>query len=182
MRDTSAADTPDQDNDKATFAERLRAAIEEKGWTLSETARQASKLIGPDAKFGRAHIWHYLNARALPRARHLEALSRALGLHPRELLAPNRPREDEAGEPSSAASRGDKGIGLDGASVASVQDLGDSTALLEIHQRVPWAVALKVMSILKDTAPEPDPGAGESYDTRLHPASDRGADRSMSET
>ena len=80
-------DRPDaQHPDKAEFAKRLRAAIERKGWTLSETARQTSDVLGGDAKFGRAHVWHYLNGRAIPRARHLDALSQALQVKPHELL------------------------------------------------------------------------------------------------
>src|SRR5918994_89907 len=78
---------------KAAFAERLKAAIDRRGWSLSETARHTASVLGPDAKFGRANLSHYLYGRALPRARHLAALSHALGVSPDDLLpggAPSR--------------------------------------------------------------------------------------------
>lgn len=136
-----------QHPDKAAFARRLRAAIERKGWTLSETARQTSDVLGGDAKFGRAHVWHYLNGRAIPRARHLDALSQALQVEPHELLGSTMPSGDRSSEIGEAA-QGSEGFS---GSVAVVQaeDYGDGTALLRISQRVPWPTALKVMTLLK---------------------------------
>ena len=67
---------------KADFADRLRSAIERKGWTMSETARRASHFLGDGDKFGRAHVWHYVQGKALPRVKYLEALSLALETSP----------------------------------------------------------------------------------------------------
>ena len=117
------------------FAERLKLAMDRNGWSLSETARQAAKVLGPDAKFGRAHVWHYLNGRALPRRAQLSALSQALGVHEDELLG--------APVPSEVTQRG-RVSGL------SVDDLGDGHALLEVSQRVTWETALQVMRALKN--------------------------------
>jgi NADH:ubiquinone oxidoreductase subunit E len=62
---------------QAAFAERLKAAIDRRGWSLSETARQTASVLGANAKFGRGNLSHYLHGRAMPRARHLAALSHA---------------------------------------------------------------------------------------------------------
>src|SRR5918995_371884 len=94
---------PDDDaTRRAAFPERLKAAMARKGWGLSETARQASQVLGPDAKFGRAHVWHYLHGRAMPRARQLRALSTALELEPHELLRSTPPGRNEPGSTTTA--------------------------------------------------------------------------------
>jgi transcriptional regulator with XRE-family HTH domain len=142
-----------QHPDKAEFAKRLRAAIERKGWTLSETARQTSDLLGSDAKFGRAHVWHYLNGRAIPRARHLDALSQALQVKPHELLGSSAPSGAQAepdlpgvgGQPSEGGTAPYSGP----LAIVHAEDYGDGTAFLQISQRVPWPIALKVMTLLK---------------------------------
>jgi transcriptional regulator with XRE-family HTH domain len=120
---------------KAAFAERLKAAMERKGWDLSETARQTASVLGGDAKFGRAHVWQYLHARVIPRARQLFALSHALEVSPNDLLPRGCPSRVEVipGTPT--------GI--------HALDHGDGTVLLEVSQRVPWQTALEVMRLFK---------------------------------
>jgi transcriptional regulator with XRE-family HTH domain len=73
---------------KAAFADRLKAAIEQKGWSLGQTARQVSRFLDGETKFGPAHVWHYLQGKVLPRRQYLAAISRALGLPPEELVPP----------------------------------------------------------------------------------------------
>jgi transcriptional regulator with XRE-family HTH domain len=120
---------------KAAFAERLKAAIERRGWSLTETARHTASVLGADAKFGRGNLSHYLHGRAMPRARHLAALSHALGVRPDDLLPGGCPSRVEVipGTPT--------GI--------HALDHGDGTVLLEVSQRVPWPTALEVMRLLK---------------------------------
>jgi transcriptional regulator with XRE-family HTH domain len=120
---------------KAAFAERLKAAIERRGWSLTETARHTASVLGTDAKFGRGNLSHYLHGRAMPRARHLAALSHALGVSPDDLLPGGHPSRVEvlSGTPT--------GI--------HALDQGDGTVLLEVSQRVPWQTALEVMRLLK---------------------------------
>ena len=122
-------------NRQAAFAERLKAAIERRGWSLTETARQTASVLGTDAKFGRGNLSHYLHGRAMPRARHLAALSHALGVSPDDLLPGGGPSRVEviSGTPT--------GI--------HAQDQGDGTVLLEVSQRVPWQTAFEVMRLLK---------------------------------
>ena len=147
------SDRPDAHHpDKAAFAKRLRAAIERKGWTLSETARQTSDVLGADAKFGRAHVWHYLNGRAIPRARHLDALSQALQVQPHELLgstAPSLNGRSEARDEAAHDLEGGATPYTGSIAIVHAEDYGDGTAFLRISQRVPWPTALKVMTLLK---------------------------------
>jgi len=133
---------------RAAFAGRLKAAIDRKGWSLSQTARQASQVLGPDAKFGRAHVWRYLHQRAMPRERQLNALSHALEVEPNDLLA-LEPAPQGRGEATGRAG------------VVRAQDQGDGTVVLEIVQQVPWEIALKVLRVLKveDEEPRSEPRA-----------------------
>jgi transcriptional regulator with XRE-family HTH domain len=148
---------------KSDFADRLKAAIDRKGWSMSETARRASNYLNEGEKFGRAHVWHYVQGRALPRFRYLEALSLALDVRPDDLMpgdsdgaqdrralqstrasAPaathkTAPGGDKPTQPAPAPANG----------MVHVRDYGDGTALLEISDRVPWATALAVLQILK---------------------------------
>jgi transcriptional regulator with XRE-family HTH domain len=156
---SSAGRTDAQHPDKVAFARRLREAIERKGWTLSETARQTSDVLGGDAKFGRAHVWHYLNARAIPRARHLDALSQALQVKPHELLGLTAPATGEESsrtrDVGSSIPRAEtKPIGS--SQVVHAEDFGDGTALLHVSQRVSWTTALKVMMLLKTSLRDDD--------------------------
>jgi len=146
---------------KADFADRLKAAIERKGWSMSETARRASSFLGEGEKFGRAHIWHYVQGRALPRFRYLEALSLALNVRPDELMPVDFTREGDAPQrdgssngPISLERRGAERPGhaagpAGSAGMVHVRDYGDGTALLEVSERVPWGTALAVLQILK---------------------------------
>jgi transcriptional regulator with XRE-family HTH domain len=120
---------------KAAFAERLKAAMERKGWDLSETARQTAFVLGVNAKFSRSHVWQYLHARAMPRDRQLAALSNALEVRPNDLLrALPTQVEDKSGTPTG---------------IIHAEHQGDGTVILEVSQRVPWQTALEVMRLLK---------------------------------
>ena len=141
---------------KSDFADRLKAAIERKGWSMSETARRASTFLNEGEKFGRAHVWHYVQGRALPRFRYLEALSLALNVRPDELMPVESDTEHDLRSPQSARSSSpviakpgsrlaiDKAVHSSGTAsgMVHVRDYGDGTALLEVSERVPWATAL----------------------------------------
>jgi transcriptional regulator with XRE-family HTH domain len=151
---TSDRDMTPRASLKADFADRLRTAIERKGWTMSETARRASGFLRDGDKFGRAHVWHYVQGKALPRMKYLEALSAALEVRPDELLP-----AEFAGGTAEPAPRPEQGFGgsvvahREGAESADgmvhVRDYGDGTALLEVSQRVSWETAITVLRMLK---------------------------------
>jgi transcriptional regulator with XRE-family HTH domain len=85
---------------KAGFAKRLRRALDEKGWTAVQAAREAQRLV-PDRTIKSGHLSHWLNGRVIPSPVYLQALSHALEVSPEELLgeesskgpAPLRPTE-----------------------------------------------------------------------------------------
>ena len=153
---------------KADFADRLKAAIDRKGWSMSETARRTADFLQDGEKFGRAHVWHYVQGRALPRVRYLEALSLALEVRPGDLMPgdwdveqevapPKRGERSAPGSPKAArapviekASQAPGASGA-GAGMVHVRDYGDGTALLEVSERVAWTTALSVLQILKKT-------------------------------
>jgi transcriptional regulator with XRE-family HTH domain len=122
---------------RANFAARLRAAIANKGWTATVVVHHVSRSLGNGNKFSRSHLCHYMHGRALPRPRYLLALSRTLGIEPRELL-PDRP--DLTDHPTAPPPWVD---------MVQVRDDSHGTALLEMSHRMPWQTAVKVMQILK---------------------------------
>lgn len=143
---------------RAEFAERLRVAIERKGWTTTEAARRVSHHLGRQDKFSRAHLWQYLQGKSLPRARYLRALSRALDLRPEDLVpgtsVPRRRRA--AAKPQPAPPGETKLLGCDATGIVHVRDYGDGTALVQVSERVQWEMALAVIELLKgpsDDAP-----------------------------
>jgi len=125
---------------KAGFATRLQAALFRKGWSPSEAARRVASFLEDGEKFSRAHMWHYLQGRALPRSRYLLALSRALDVDPEELL-PERLVPADGTHP-------DDGPG-ELTDMVHVRDCADGTALLQVRQRVSWEAAMEIVRILK---------------------------------
>jgi transcriptional regulator with XRE-family HTH domain len=123
------------------FAVRLLAAMERKGWSQAETARQVAKRLPPGHRFHRAHVNHYVRGRATPRGERLEALTAALGL--------GSPGSGHAGAP--IVYEVPASIAVNGASTSriSARDVGDGRALLEITDSVPWHLALRVLEMLR---------------------------------
>jgi transcriptional regulator with XRE-family HTH domain len=148
-----------QSASKAEFAERLRVAMERKGWTVADTARQVSRLLGEQDKFGSSHLSHYLSGRAVPRARYLQALSRALDVRPEDLLPSRLPQGNDTSQRVTreglSLPRADSVRSALPVDLVHVRDYGDGTALLQVVQRVPWPTALEIIALVKgDTKPE----------------------------
>lgn len=114
----------------AAFASRLQKAILAKGWTQSQLAREAQKHI-VSGEIRRDNISHYIRGIALPRPDKLEAMARALGVKPEDLL------------PRGAPSAADKAPSLD------ARDLGDGNAWLRVNQAVSWDVAVQILKMLR---------------------------------
>ena len=123
----------DKDHAKRVFARRLRAAMDAKGWTQSETAEQASKFMPDRKKLGRDNVSNYANGKHLPRSPVLKALARALGVDPDEL----RPGWD-----TPNAVEVDPPIDL--------RDLGDGHVFLRISKRIPWPAAIEMLRLAQD--------------------------------
>jgi transcriptional regulator with XRE-family HTH domain len=132
---------------KAGFAKRLRGALEEKGWTAGQAAREAQRLV-PDRTIGSAHLSHWLNGRVIPSPVYLQALSHALEVSPEELLGEENSKSAPAASTNGAARHtplpAHRSSGL-----VEVRDLDDGNAWMEIRQGVPWPLAIEILKLLK---------------------------------
>jgi transcriptional regulator with XRE-family HTH domain len=136
----------DRDTLKRVLALRLRAALDEKGWTLGKAAKAVSRYLPEGSKLKRAHLSDYTRARHLPGPRYLFALAKALGMEPWELLEGDA-SADKIGEwRKPAVQTATTGAG---AETVQVLDLG-SEAWLDIRRCVPWPTALEVLRMLQD--------------------------------
>jgi hypothetical protein len=150
-RDRRAADRTPVVQPEAALAVQLQRAMERKGWSISETARQTSRFLPEGERFGRAHVWHYVRRRVVPRPHHLEALARALEIEPPRFAEPAappaptrrmgqpRPRASAAADPASPR-----------APSIHVSQMSDGTAFLSLRAVVPWDMAIKVLGLLKN--------------------------------
>src|SRR3712207_459841 len=81
--------------DRAAFAKRLQAAIDRNGLTYEEIARRAREHLPASERLSAVSVWQYAKAKSFPRRMsYIEALGKALGIEPDELLVE---REDEPG-------------------------------------------------------------------------------------
>jgi len=151
VRSSRKANSP---GDLLGFGELLKTAMKQRGWTTGETARRVREQLGEGAKFTPSNISHYTSGRSLPRTRYLDALSIALGIEKKDLMAQeNAPRKNGADhivvdgtaadeihppEPTAEATR----------PALHIEDRGIS-AWLQVNQEVPWPVALKILQVLK---------------------------------
>jgi transcriptional regulator with XRE-family HTH domain len=131
---------------KAGFAKRLRGALEEKGWTAGQAAREAQRLV-PDRTIGSAHLSHWLNGRVIPSPVYLQALSHALEVSPEELLGEENSKAAPSGSTNGAAQQTPPPARSSGS--VQVKDLYDGNAWIEIRQEVPWPLALEILKLLK---------------------------------
>jgi transcriptional regulator with XRE-family HTH domain len=122
------------------FARRLRAAMQERGWSGAETARRVREKLGNGAKFSPANIAHYTNGRSRPRLRTLSVLAEVLGKPEGFFLEAERTCKD---------------VDADQKELPSLH-LADSPSeiWLQINQRVPWPVAMRVFQVLAGEEPE----------------------------
>jgi transcriptional regulator with XRE-family HTH domain len=135
---------------KAAFAARLRSIMEERGLSVGETARRLVEQLREGEALSRATVLHYLSGRSMPRLRYLDALSAALDV-PTCDLVPHLGWPTHDPRNTHPAFRGDRASGDGGAyrhSGLTIDDLG-SEVHLRIEQRVPWPVALEILSLLK---------------------------------
>lgn len=138
---------------RTAFAGRIEQAMVRKGWSISETARQASRFLSDGHRFGRAHVWHYVRGKAVPRAHHLDALVRALDLEPSPMQALPGSGNGPATSKGIAGWPGRSEVSSDGPSdartpILKASDAGEGAALLNIRAVVPWPTALEVLDQL----------------------------------
>ena len=129
----------DKTQAKQIFAARLQAAMDAKGWSQSDLARNATRLLPPGTKkeIGRDNVSNWVRGVHLPGSIFLNAVAQALGKEPTDLL-PSR----------AVPSAKDTAPPLD------VRDRGDGHVYLRVNRRVPFSVAVAVMKLLQDLEKE----------------------------
>lgn len=121
---------------KAEFARRLNKYMVKKGWNQSELARQA-EAHSKGRRFGRDNVSVYIRGKVLPGPTHLDALCKAFGIKPEDLLPKRVARE-----------AGEKYPSLD------MRQLSDGRVWLRINQAVPFETALEIMRVIRDAPAE----------------------------
>jgi transcriptional regulator with XRE-family HTH domain len=116
------------------FARRLQTAMYERGWNGSELARQAAKHT-PDGRFGKDLISRYRKGEALPYPASLNALCKALGKGPNDLIPIEAYQNLEEMLPD-----------------ADIKTAGEGMAWLRISKKVPMDLALKIMALINKGA------------------------------
>lgn len=105
------------------FAQSLQRAMNEKRWIAAELSRRSG--------IGRDNISKYLRGKILPKDLHLNALAKALGKKPEDLL-PARPAIPGQREHPP----------LD------IRDIGDGNCWVRVNQAVPAKLAYKILGLL----------------------------------
>lgn len=115
---------------KIDFAKRLQRAMVKKGWNQSELARRSSGYL-KGGEIGRDLISHYIRGVAIPQPEKLQALCKALGVEPVDLL-PTAPTVDNKSPPFD------------------MRQLEDGNVWLRINQAVSMDQALRIGKILNE--------------------------------
>lgn len=119
----------DRDLLKAEFAQRLSRHLADKGWNQSDLARAAERFLPKGEEFRRDNVSVYLNKMALPRPKQLNAMAKALGIDPNDLL----PGHDHAEKLPYSMRNADE----------------DGYSWLQVDMKVPMRTALAVLSLLE---------------------------------
>ena len=131
------------------FAQRLRAAMESKGWTQARTVQEVRHFLGEGERFGAAHMSHYLNGRAIPQMSYLRALSRALEVSEERLLGGTARKPPQQNDDVVIVDPDPQGALRGRRTSAQVRDADEGEAWLEVNERVPWETALEILRLLK---------------------------------
>jgi hypothetical protein len=124
-----------RDTIRAEFAQRLARHLADRSWNQSDLARAASKHLPKGAEFRRDNISVYVNGNALPRPKQLNAIAKALGVAPGDLLPSAGTAGREVLMPFSMRPvDGEQGM-----------------AWLQVDMKVPMRKALAVLSLLDDS-------------------------------
>lgn len=126
---------------KRALSESLRRLMDEQGLSVTDVAKRMERELPPGERFNAVNLSHYRAGRSLPRPRYLNALSRAFGVSADDLMPPEsslevqEERSDAAVEQQAPAFR--------------IEDLSDGLAWLQINQRLPWPLVLRILEAMK---------------------------------
>lgn len=126
------------ENIKSEFARRLQAAMIERGWNQSELARRATAMLPKPEKgqkrgadIGRDSVSHYMRGKMLPLPLYLEAICKALGVAPADLMPARVPTVAPSGP-------------------FEMKGLPDGRVYLRISRTLRQEAAMKIMAILAE--------------------------------
>lgn len=126
---------------KRFLSQRLQALMSEKGLSVTDVAKRMEQEMKGE-RFNPVNLSHYKAGRSLPRPRYLSALSRVLGVAPQDLLPAREVVEPLPEAPVPPSDQRPPSF--------RVEDLADGLAWLQINQRLPWNVVLRVLDALKN--------------------------------
>lgn len=115
------------------FGRRVEAAMLKKGWNQSELARRAEEHMPKGKRFGRDSISNYIKGSNFPTPINLDALCKALGMKPEDLI------------PGQMFLRA-----KDDMPPLDIRGLGDGSAWVRVNQRVSFDIAMKIMALLNE--------------------------------
>jgi transcriptional regulator with XRE-family HTH domain len=114
---------------RAEFAKRIQQLMARKGWSQADLARESSKHLPRGVEMGRDSVSYYVRGKAFPSAPRINALARALGVKPEDLV-PTRGVKT-AGDPS-----------------LEMRTMADGRVWLRVNKEVDPSVAAKVVMLL----------------------------------
>lgn len=122
-----------KDRIRRDFSKRLQEAMIRKGFNQTETARRASGHLPKGKKMGRDVLSNYIRGVALPTPVNLNALCKALGTEPADLL-PDRGHSTIANTNP----------------IMDIRQTDDGLAFVRINQAMPMTKAFKILAILNE--------------------------------
>ena len=115
--------------------------MDEQGLSVTDVAKRMEKELPAGERFNAVNLSHYKAGRSLPRPRYLNALSRAFGVSADDLMPPENLldlQEDPGGEATEQQ-----------APAFRIEDLSDGLAWIQINQRLPWPLVLRILEAMK---------------------------------
>lgn len=125
----------DREAVKKTLIDNLKRHMNRKGWNQAETARRAQLFMPEGETIALHNINSYIRGRSIPQPQYLEALAKAFGVEPVEIL------------PSRLFSAAGRAMERDRPGIPQMT-VDEHGVLLNINQRVSPEVAMKVMQLL----------------------------------
>lgn len=114
------------------FARRLHRLLAEKGWNQSELARRASAYMPDGMRLGRDSVSQWMNRPSTPDPVRLEAVAKALGVRPIDLVPAHVLPSTKHDMPDF-----------------SIEASADSESMfVRINQRLPYEIALEVQRLV----------------------------------
>ena len=130
---------------KRALSQKLRSLMDEQGLSITDLARRMEgELTGE--RFNPVNLSHYKAGRSLPRPRYLNALSRVLGVTPQELVPADIALPESEPEVFSVDDHRPPVRDLPS---FRLEDVSNGMAWLQINQKLPWPVVLRILELLK---------------------------------